>query len=53
MLRTDSRFVTTHAGSLPRPASLAALHGRRSRGEDVADDELTSAIAVATADVIA
>ena len=35
MLTTGSRFVITHAGSLPRPAALAALHGRRSRGEPV------------------
>jgi 5-methyltetrahydropteroyltriglutamate--homocysteine methyltransferase len=53
MLRTGSRFVTTHAGSLPRPAALSALHGRRSRGEDVPSAELQEAIEAATADVIA
>jgi 5-methyltetrahydropteroyltriglutamate--homocysteine methyltransferase len=48
-----SRFLTTHAGSLPRPAALAALHGRRSRGEVVDDDELRAAVEAATAEVIA
>jgi 5-methyltetrahydropteroyltriglutamate--homocysteine methyltransferase len=47
------RFLTTHAGSLPRPAALAALHGRRSRGEVIDDDELRAAIEAATAEVIA
>lgn len=53
MLTSDGRFLTTHAGSLPRPAALARLHGRRSRGEDVDPDELRAAVAAATADVIA
>ncbi|HYD09490.1 MAG TPA: hypothetical protein VEA78_05255 [Acidimicrobiales bacterium] len=47
------RILTTHAGSLPRPASLAALHGRRSRGEAVDADELRREVEAATADVIA
>ena len=53
MLTSESRFVTTHAGSLPRPAALAALHGRRSRGEDVDLAELRAAVEEATADVVA
>jgi 5-methyltetrahydropteroyltriglutamate--homocysteine methyltransferase len=53
MLTTDDRFVVTHAGSLPRPTELAAMHGRRSRGEDVDPAELRAAVEAATADVIA
>jgi 5-methyltetrahydropteroyltriglutamate--homocysteine methyltransferase len=53
VLTSESRFVVTHAGSLPRPAALAALHGRRSRGEEVDAAELVSAIEEATSDVIA
>ena len=53
MLTSSSRILTTHAGSLPRPADLAQLHGRRSRGEAVDPDELQGAIAEATARVIA
>jgi 5-methyltetrahydropteroyltriglutamate--homocysteine methyltransferase len=53
MLTTGSRFVITHAGSLPRPAALSALHGRRSRGEPVSPEELQVAVEAATADVIA
>jgi 5-methyltetrahydropteroyltriglutamate--homocysteine methyltransferase len=49
----DARILTTHAGSLPRPAALAEMHGRRSRGEPVDDGELRQAIEDATAAVIA
>jgi 5-methyltetrahydropteroyltriglutamate--homocysteine methyltransferase len=53
MLTSESRILTTHAGSLPRPRSLAELHGRRSRGEEVDPDELHRAIEEATAAVVA
>jgi 5-methyltetrahydropteroyltriglutamate--homocysteine methyltransferase len=53
VLTTGDRFVVTHAGSLPRPKALAALHGRRSRGEDVDPAELRAAVETATAEVIA
>ena len=53
MLRTEDRFLTTHAGSLPRPKALAELHGRRSRGEPVDPDELRQAVVEATADSVA
>lgn len=53
VLRSESRILTTHAGSLPRPATLAELHGRRSRGEPVDDQELDRAIAEATRAVVA
>ena len=53
MLTSESRILVTHAGSLPRPKALAELHGRRSRGEVVDDDELSTAIAEATAASIA
>ena len=53
MLTSDSRILTTHAGSLPRPAALAEMHGRRSRGEAVDPDELQRAIEEATAASIA
>src|SRR5205823_487713 len=47
------RILTTHAGSLPRPAALAELHGRRSRGEPVDERELRAAVTEATVAVIA
>jgi 5-methyltetrahydropteroyltriglutamate--homocysteine methyltransferase len=52
VLTSDSRILTTHAGSLPRPPALAELHGRRSRGEVVDPHELGRAIEDATAAVI-
>jgi 5-methyltetrahydropteroyltriglutamate--homocysteine methyltransferase len=53
VLTSDTRILTTHAGSLPRPAVLADLHGRRSRGDDVDPTELQQAIEGATTSVIA
>jgi 5-methyltetrahydropteroyltriglutamate--homocysteine methyltransferase len=52
VLATTSRFLTTHAGSLPRPQSLAELHGRRSRGEPVDQAELDAEVEDATRIVI-
>jgi 5-methyltetrahydropteroyltriglutamate--homocysteine methyltransferase len=52
MLTSRTRILTTHAGSLPRPAALAELHGRRSRGEQVDDHELAAAVERATRDVV-
>src|SRR4051794_14816583 len=49
MLTSESRILTTHAGSLPRPAQLAELHGRRSRGERVDPQEMRDAVEAATA----
>ena len=53
MITSETRILTTPAGSLPRPRLLAELHGQRSRGEPVDPDELTRAIAEATSKVIA
>jgi 5-methyltetrahydropteroyltriglutamate--homocysteine methyltransferase len=35
MKRSEHRILTTHAGSLPRPASLTSLFAKRVRGESV------------------
>jgi 5-methyltetrahydropteroyltriglutamate--homocysteine methyltransferase len=35
MLHSRDRILTTHTGSLPRPAALAALYVRRAAGEEV------------------
>jgi 5-methyltetrahydropteroyltriglutamate--homocysteine methyltransferase len=35
MQRSESRILTTHAGSLPRPAALTTLFAKRVRGEAV------------------
>lgn len=53
MLTSTDRILTTHAGSLPRPRSLAVLHGRRSRGEPVDEAELRAAVEDATAAAVA
>ena len=33
MQRSEQRILTTHAGSLPRPAALTRLFAQRVRGE--------------------
>ena len=35
MRKSDTRILTTHVGSLPRPADLTRLYARRARGEAV------------------
>lgn len=52
MERSRDRFLTTHAGSLPRPEELTALHARRSRGEPVDDARLAELTERVTRDVI-
>ena len=52
MLRSDGRILTTHTGSLPRPAALTELYVRRSQGEAVDVAELTALGKAALADVV-
>ena len=40
MLRSTERYLTTHCGSLPRPASLTAMYAARQSGEAVDPDTL-------------
>ncbi len=40
MRRSEERILTTHTGSLPRPAELTQLHIRRARGESVDPAEI-------------
>jgi 5-methyltetrahydropteroyltriglutamate--homocysteine methyltransferase len=43
MRRSDGRILTTHTGSLPRPAALTRLYARRVRGEAVNPAEIDRA----------
>lgn len=52
MLRSDGRILTTHTGSLPRPAALTALYVKRSRGEAVDAAELDRMGKAALAEVV-
>jgi 5-methyltetrahydropteroyltriglutamate--homocysteine methyltransferase len=49
VITSETRILTTHAGSLPRPPALAELHGRRSRGEPVSAEELRRIVEQSTA----
>lgn len=42
MLRSETRILTTHTGSLPRPARLTELYARRARGEAVDEAEIAA-----------
>lgn len=53
MPASSERILTTHAGSLPRPASLVALHTARYGGAPVPEAELERAVEEATGAVIA
>jgi 5-methyltetrahydropteroyltriglutamate--homocysteine methyltransferase len=53
VITSETRILTTHAGSLPRPPALAELHGRRSRGEPVSAEELRRIVEQSTAASIA
>ena len=35
----DKRIITTHAGSLPRPARLIELYATRAKGEEIDEAE--------------
>ena len=48
MQRSESRILTTHTGSLPRPKPLVELQLRMSRGEAVDPGALAQAVAQAT-----
>lgn len=53
MSGSESRFLTTHVGSLPRPAGLRDLLVRNEAGEDVDRDQLRREATDAVAGVIA
>lgn len=53
MLASTDEILTTHAGSLPRPADLLDLLVRVSRREPVDEAELAAAVERATRDVVA
>lgn len=52
MRHSETRILTTHTGSLPRPEGLVEMLGAVSRGEQVDEAELESMAAEATADVV-
>ncbi len=53
MKTSETRILTTHAGSLPRPPRLAQLHTLRFAGETVDEAELATEVAAAVEAAIA
>src|SRR5580704_14889247 len=52
MLHSTQRILTTHTGSLPRPAALTALYARRAAGETVDETAIETAGKAATRHVV-
>ena len=52
MKRSETRILTTHAGSLPRPDGLVEMLGAVARGEPVDEAALAESARHATADVV-
>ena len=52
MLTSEMRILTTHTGSLPRPAALTELYARRVEGEAVDEAALDAAGKAATRHVV-
>ena len=52
MRRSEERVLTTHTGSLPRPAELTRLYVRRARGESVDSSELERLGQAALRDIV-
>ena len=51
MQRSTDRILTTHAGSLPRPADILAMVRAKSRGEAIDEQILRSRVREAVAEV--
>jgi 5-methyltetrahydropteroyltriglutamate--homocysteine methyltransferase len=52
MRRSTDRVLTTHVGSLPRPADLVALMSARQRGEAVDEARLRTRVTGAVAEIV-
>jgi 5-methyltetrahydropteroyltriglutamate--homocysteine methyltransferase len=52
MQRSEHRILTTHAGSLPRPAALTRLYARRATGEAVDSKEIEAQARDATRAIV-
>ena len=52
MLTSQDRILTTHTGSLPRPAALTELYARRADGEAIDEAALDTAGKLATRHVV-
>src|SRR5690606_6824722 len=52
MRTSTDRMLTTHAGSLPRPADLIELNARRNAGEDVDEAAYQARLREATVEVV-
>src|SRR5215813_3283520 len=52
MKRSTDRILTTHAGSLSRPADLIAINQARAQGDRADDGAYARCLATAVADVV-
>src|SRR4051812_43102074 len=52
MQRSEHRILTTHAGSLPRPAALTRLYARRAAGETIDPKDIETHARAATREIV-
>ena len=52
MVASEHRILTTHAGSLPRPAAVVSVLERQQRGEVVSPEEFSQTTGAAVRDVV-
>ena len=52
MHRSSDRILTTHVGSLPRPADLLAMTAARGAGQEIADAKYDTRVRQAVADIV-
>ena len=53
MKRSTERILTTHTGSLPRPADLVDMLHRRDEGQDIQQSAVDARVRAAVAEVVA
>lgn len=53
MQRSTDRILTTHTGSLPRPADLVAMHVARQEGQEIDADAFAQGVRSAVSDAVA
>ena len=52
MKKSQSRILTTHAGSLPRPLALTDLYAKRAKGQSIDDAALATMVSTAVSQIV-
>ena len=52
MKKSQSRILTTHAGSLPRPLALTDLYAKRAKGQSIDDAAIATLVSTAVSQIV-